>query len=1116
MEDFFEINESEVSDLFDEMDIENSEVEAPKKKKRKKRDKSENQKEENFKRKEIKNKTIFISFAKKILIKDIKNKKTIVSLIAIIPFITVFVFYYFNNFYNDFLDIILLEREFTIGVSLIVFGVLFSLLFALWNKNIENIEFDIYDYWFKQKKREEQVKEVINDIVSNSGEINASDEISLEQYFEEDIENFRFQISIFNAPNTSPTELICYQQAFSHTKRERVVVWRVDSFYNINPTGNLLVVCVNGNRIKDIANPKTVENVIRIYENDNEQTKAKLISYFFISTLLQHSLRTITKGIYLNVVNFELVSKVGTDISIKIDFQEITVDDKYIRERLRNNGIRAYSDIREDTNNAGWISLKRSSNEDWVFWFSSNSASKTHLYSENKSPFEIEEEASKSHLEDFPLVGGGSYVEKTSPIRREMIEITWHQIWESSGLPNPHLIKLQSQTFERTSGGYIVSANFEILSDISNVEIIKALQSAGDLFENSKEVIIEHFPSSGDAIRRLTWSSKGLNKLFYLEDGHKDIPARNYSLRYSLLKLISNLEIIKINYLKEDFIEIVCAPNSKASLEIVTKAEKELTTDLRVKWLKAGIPFDTEYRNKDKQYFSIAISTKETPKPQFKTEFDRWVVSLIIKSALFSVQPSFAFINLIDIVEVEKHNRILETIWEIGGGVSWQEVAKMMTKILEKMDGQGFKYARITRRIRGGKPSSNISIFVGSEEINRDGVAQIGNNWNAPNGEQILLGADWELTFLQLGVGGSGTPPLLYEIKKEEQINVYHFDISKCTKPEFPPLGELKNTMKLNYLTLNSSKEETGIYSLECALADPFPSKIDFPTQDFIGLKLDDKCGDEAWNLLLIGANARKKSVAWDVKEVPHCLLAGDTGSGKTITAFGIMASALQKNWRLFIADPKISATYSQINKAGIADMVSSGEEECDELLDTVFKLMETRKNIVNNKGVDKWFAGDQKYEKGKTYRPALIVIEEGLSLLETLDNDQKSKLVKIAAQGRSVGIHLLIVTQSVKSSVLDTKIRTNFGARINIGPVDDSKASTLFETKLKNIPPISTKTKGRGVMKGEGSDFQVFQSYYDASFETGGGDNYFSRIVKNRLDSNVGLPNIDPNEPIG
>ncbi|MBN7774406.1 hypothetical protein [Clostridium aminobutyricum] len=170
--------------------------------------------------------------------------------------------------------------------------------------------------------------------------------------------------------------------------------------------------------------------------------------------------------------------------------------------------------------------------------------------------------------------------------------------------------------------------------------------------------------------------------------------------------------------------------------------------------------------------------------------------------------------------------------------------------------------------------------------------------------------------------------------------------------------------------------------------------------------------------------NGVKAPFFWDTDKVPHILLSGITGGGKTILAQMIVNQLLSEHKSISICDFKAGGDW---------DSISSNYAEyknCDKLLDTFYNsFVET----IEQKS------------KSEQY----LIFDEFSSYALSKDNKEfkelMAKISHIAFMGRSFGYRLFFVSQQFNSKVLDTAIREQFGIKMFMGSTISTESATML-----------------------------------------------------------------------
>lgn len=271
---------------------------------------------------------------------------------------------------------------------------------------------------------------------------------------------------------------------------------------------------------------------------------------------------------------------------------------------------------------------------------------------------------------------------------------------------------------------------------------------------------------------------------------------------------------------------------------------------------------------------------------------------------------------------------------------------------------------------------------------------------------------------------------------------------------EFKPAANVKVSKILNLqddLAMALSAETIRIQA-------PIPGKdvvgIEIPneTVETIYLReiLDDKLFKESKSSLTIalGKDIVGKPFVTDLKKLPHLLIAGTTGSGKSVGINAMILSLLYKNspdqLRLLMIDPKMLefSTYNDIPHLltpvitkpkqaiiSLNNMVNEMERRYELMADTRTKNIENYNEKIKKTG-------------GESFPYIVVVIDELADLMMTSGKDVEISIARLAQKSRACGIHLIVATQRPSVDVVTGLIKANLPSRISyrVGQKVDSK----------------------------------------------------------------------------
>lgn len=210
-------------------------------------------------------------------------------------------------------------------------------------------------------------------------------------------------------------------------------------------------------------------------------------------------------------------------------------------------------------------------------------------------------------------------------------------------------------------------------------------------------------------------------------------------------------------------------------------------------------------------------------------------------------------------------------------------------------------------------------------------------------------------------------------------------------------------------------------------------------------------CTSKAELPFVLGKTITSEAFVADLTKLPHLLIAGATGQGKSVGLNAIITSLLYKKnpaeLKFVFVDPKKVelALYSKIDKQFLAKLPGEDEAIITDVrkviatLTSLTQLMDKRYDLLKNGSVkniieynNKFMARRLNPEDGHHYMPYIVlVIDEFADLIMTAGKEVELPVARIAQLARAVGIHLIIATQRPSVDVITGKIKANFPARI-------------------------------------------------------------------------------------
>lgn len=231
---------------------------------------------------------------------------------------------------------------------------------------------------------------------------------------------------------------------------------------------------------------------------------------------------------------------------------------------------------------------------------------------------------------------------------------------------------------------------------------------------------------------------------------------------------------------------------------------------------------------------------------------------------------------------------------------------------------------------------------------------------------------------------------------------------------------------------------------------------------------------------LALGKTITNEVFMVDLAKIPHLLVAGATGQGKSVGLNAIITSLLYKKHpnelKLVLIDPKKVefGIYGPIANHFLAKVPDDEEEpiitdvtKVVRTLNSLCKLMDTRYDLLKAAGArnvkeynDKFIHHKLNLSRGHDYMPYIVVIiDEFGDLIMTAGKEIELPIARIAQLARAVGIHMVIATQRPTTSIITGNIKANFPGRMAF------KVSAMIDSRTILDRPGANQLIGRGDM---------------------------------------------------
>ena len=215
--------------------------------------------------------------------------------------------------------------------------------------------------------------------------------------------------------------------------------------------------------------------------------------------------------------------------------------------------------------------------------------------------------------------------------------------------------------------------------------------------------------------------------------------------------------------------------------------------------------------------------------------------------------------------------------------------------------------------------------------------------------------------------------------------------------------------------------------------------------------------------ILALGKNTAGEPVVADLAKMPHLLIAGSTGSGKSVCINTIIASILLKaapdKVRMILVDPKVVELTIYNSIPHLLTPVVTDTKRAEEALKWAVREMEIRYRQLASLGVRDIhqynmkiaFLSENAQGKEDTEIPdflpfIVVIIDEFADLMVLSSNEIEESIARLAQMARAVGIHLVLATQRPSADVITGLIKANFPSRIAFKVMQSSNSRIVLD----------------------------------------------------------------------
>ena len=273
---------------------------------------------------------------------------------------------------------------------------------------------------------------------------------------------------------------------------------------------------------------------------------------------------------------------------------------------------------------------------------------------------------------------------------------------------------------------------------------------------------------------------------------------------------------------------------------------------------------------------------------------------------------------------------------------------------------------------------------------------------------------------------------------------------------EFKPAPGIKLSKILNLV----DDLALGLSAKSVRIVAPIPGKnvigieISNPQREWVYLKdiLQSRAFQESTSPLTIalGKDISGNPVCTDLRKMPHLLIAGSTGSGKSIFLHCVILSLIYKstpdNVRFLMIDPKRIELSVYEDIPYLIHPVVLEPKLATKALRWAVQEMERRYALFEESSVRNLESFNEQFEEKLPY--IVVIIDELADLMVVSSKEVETLLTRLAQMARAAGIHLLVATQRPSVDVITGLIKVNFPARISFQVTSKVDSRTILDVQ--------------------------------------------------------------------
>ncbi|MFW5787245.1 MAG: DNA translocase FtsK 4TM domain-containing protein [Halanaerobiales bacterium] len=335
---------------------------------------------------------------------------------------------------------------------------------------------------------------------------------------------------------------------------------------------------------------------------------------------------------------------------------------------------------------------------------------------------------------------------------------------------------------------------------------------------------------------------------------------------------------------------------------------------------------------------------------------------------------------------------------------------------------------------------------------NNDGEKQVSKDYKLP-GLKLLKKSGSQKVKL------NNKTELLEETLKSFGVEASVIDVNHgptITRYEVQPASGVKVSKIVNL----SNDIALALAAPDVRIEAPIPGKaavgIEVPHNGEITVRLSEILADKKFKksksklTLALGKGIDGEPIVADLAKMPHLLIAGATGSGKSVCINGLIASMIYKatpdELKMIMVDPKKVELSHYEGLPHLFTPVVTDPKKASNVLKLVVEEMEKRYELFSESGTRGITSYNKKVNDKEKLPYIVVLIDELSDLMMVAANEVEDNICRLAQMSRAAGIHLIIATQRPSVDVITGLIKANIPSRISFAVSSQTDSRTILD----------------------------------------------------------------------